>query len=66
MKTKQTVPRNHVVIALLKRNAGAGIHEKPHKAKRRQSKIDLLNKTDREVNWVNKIRLIQSTFICSV
>ncbi len=35
-------PRNHVVIAMLKRKSGAGTHGKTTKAKRRKNKMELL------------------------
>ena len=41
MKVKTRKPRNHVVIALMKRN-GAGSHQKSHKQLRGEWKRDLL------------------------
>jgi hypothetical protein len=40
MKTKTRKPRNHVVIALIKRN-GAGSHQKTHKQLRGEWKRNL-------------------------
>lgn len=42
MKTRKPLPpRNHVVVALIKRNAGNGVHGKTFKAQRRQDKIEI-------------------------
>lgn len=39
MKKQKKVPlRNHVALALMKRQGGAGSHRKPEKALRRMSK----------------------------
>ena len=40
MKSK---PRNHVVLALLKRSGGSGAHIKPRKAERQQQRRELHN-----------------------
>ena len=36
-------PRNHVVLALLKRSGGSGAHIKPRKAQRQQHRRELHN-----------------------
>lgn len=41
MKRKPMPPRNHVVVAMLKRKAGGGAHGKTVKAQRRLDKIEL-------------------------
>lgn len=41
MKRKTMPPRNHVLVAMLKRKAGDGVHEKTAKAQRRQGKVEL-------------------------
>ena len=41
IKRKPMPPRNHVVVAMLKRSAGDGVHKKTEKALRRVNKIDL-------------------------
>lgn len=41
MKRKSKPPRNHVVVAMLKRKTGGGAHEKTVKAQRRQDKMAL-------------------------
>lgn len=40
MKRKSMPPRNHVVVALIKRR-GDGVHGKTFKAQRRQDKIEI-------------------------
>ncbi len=42
MKRKPMPPRNHVVVALMKRNAGNGVHGKTFKAQRRLDKVTML------------------------
>lgn len=41
MKRKTMPPRNHVLVAMLKRKSGGGAHEKAMKAQRNQEKSKL-------------------------
>lgn len=40
-KPKVSTPRNHVVLALMRRGSGQGVHDKTEKAKRRGNKVEL-------------------------
>ena len=38
---KNTKPRNHIVLAMIRQNKSTQVHDKSTKAKRKQSKITL-------------------------
>ena len=62
-KQKQSAPRNHVVLAMIKRDGGSGVHEKSQRTQRRQDKIGLKQQMKRGI-WQMKANYSKFSFTC--